>query len=324
LDRFSLRLVLGTVAFFAACVWRRSTPADRWLVVALALSPILWVNLNFGQLGLILAMLFVGALRLLPTKPVIAGVMIGLLTIKPQLGLLLPLVLVLSGAGRAFAAAAVTALVLIALRLAFYGTAPWEAWWSETAPIQLAFVSEMKSFFVTQMTTPFIALRFLGASLATALAVQGLVATLVVAATWGVLRGFAPWPLKATVIAFGSVLISPYVLAYDLAIPLAALVWCLSSGSLRPSGLAAAAVVLVWAVPCSRHHPAGARPPGGTAQRAALLCVAAARGAWSTLARACARGALLSGLRRRDARPLPQSAAGGLAVCAACRCLADR
>jgi alpha-1,2-mannosyltransferase len=246
---FPLWLVLGTAAFFAACLWRRPTHADRWLVVALAISPVLWVNLNFGQLGLILAFLFVGALRLLPTKPVIAGVMIGLLTIKPQLGLLLPLVLVMAGAWRAFATASVTALALVALSLALYGAAPWEAWWSETAQVQLAFVSEMKSFFVTQMTTPFIALRFLGASVATALAVQGLVAALVVAATWGVLKGSAPWPLKATVVAFGSVLISPYVLAYDLAIPLAALVWCLSSGSLRPSGFAAAAVVFVWAIP---------------------------------------------------------------------------
>jgi len=246
---FPLWLMLGTAAFFAVALGRRPTRADLWLVVAVALSPILWVNLNFGQLGLLLALLFVGALRLLPSKPVIAGIMIGLLTIKPQLGILLPLVLVLSGAWRAFAAAVLTALLLIALSLALYGGAPWQAWWSETAPVQLAFVTQMKSFFVTQTTTPFIALRFLGASVEAALALQALVAALVVVATWAVLKGPASWPLKATVVAFGSVLISPYVLAYDLAIPLAALVWCFRDGGVRPSRFAVAATAIVWAIP---------------------------------------------------------------------------
>ena len=246
---FPLWLVLGTAAFFAAAMGRRLTRADQGLVVALAISPVLWVNLNFGQLGLFLALLFVGALRLLPTRPMLAGIMIGLLTIKPQFGFLLPLVLVLTGAWRAFAAAAVTALLLVALSLALYGVEPWQAWWGETAKLQWGFVTDTHSFFTTQKTTPFSGLRLLGASVDAALALQGLVAVSVVAATWAVLKGAAAWPLKATVVAFGSLLISTYVLAYDLAIPLAALVWCLSSGSVRVSGLGAAAVGIVWAIP---------------------------------------------------------------------------
>jgi hypothetical protein len=244
-----LWLVLGTAAFFAAAMGRAPIRADLGLVAALALSPVLWVNLNFGQLGLFLALLFVGALRVLPTRPVLAGILIGLITIKPQLGLLLPLTLVLVGARRAFAVAAATAVLLAALSLALYGFAPWQGWWSETVEVQWAFVSDMRSFFVTQMSSPFIALRLLGASVESALAFQAVVALLVIAATWAALKGAAPWPLKATAVAFGSVLIPPYVLAYDLAIPLAALVWCLSEGTLRPSRFAAAAVGLVWAIP---------------------------------------------------------------------------
>ncbi len=246
---FALWLVFGTAAFFAAALGRRPTRADLGLVVALALSPILWVNLNFGQLGLFLALLFVGALRLLPTRPVLAGIMIGLFTIKPQLGVLLPLTLVLVGAWRAFAAATLTALLLVAVSLVLYGVEPWQAWWGETAKLQWGFMTDTHSFFTTQKTTPFSALRLLGASVDAALALQGLVAILVVVATWAVLKGAASWPLKATVVAFGSMLIAPYVLAYDLAIPLAALVWCLRDGGVRASGLAATAVVIVWAVP---------------------------------------------------------------------------
>lgn len=246
---YPLWLALGTAAFFAAALGRWPEREDLWLVVALAISPILWVNLVFGHLGLFLAALFVGALRLLPERPVAAGIMIGLITVKPQLGPLLPLVLVLTGAWRALAAATLTALLLAGFSIALYGVSPWQAWWSGSAQVHIAFLSDLRSFFVAQMTTPFIALRFLGASVEAALALQALVAALVVAATWAVLRSAASWPLKATLVAFGSVLISPYVLAYDLAIPLAALVWCLKDGGVRVSGLGQAAVAFVWAVP---------------------------------------------------------------------------
>ena len=186
---FLLWLVLSTAAFFVVALGARPTRSDLWLVVALALSPILWVNLNFGQLGLFLALLFVGALRLLPTRPILAGIMIGLLTIKPQLGVLLPLTLVLVGAWRAFAAAALTALLLVGLSLVLYGVEPWQAWWGATAKLQWGFMTDTHSFFTTQKTTPFSALRLLGASVDAALAFQGLVAILVVGATWAVLKG---------------------------------------------------------------------------------------------------------------------------------------
>ncbi len=244
-----LWLALGTAAFFAAALGGWPKRSELGLVVALAASPILWVNLNFGQLGLILAFLFVGALRLLPTRPIAAGVLIGLLTIKPQLGVLLPMTLILIGAWRAFAAATLSGLLLVAASLVFFGVEPWQAWWGGTAQWQWTFLSTTQAFFVTQMTTPFIALRFLGASVDVALAFQGLVAVLVIGATWAVLRGPASWPLKAAVVAFGSVLIAPYVLAYDLAIPLAALVWCLRDGGVRASGPATAVVAIVWAIP---------------------------------------------------------------------------
>jgi uncharacterized membrane protein YiaA len=242
-------LALGTAAFLAVSFGEWPRREDGWLLVAIALSPVLWVNLNFGQLGLFLAALFVGALRLLPARPLVAGAMIGLLTIKPQLGLLLPLALVAVGAWRAIAAATVSALALAALSVALYGMAPWLAWWNETAAHQVAIMNETQAFFATQMVTPFSALRSLGAPVDAALAFQGLVTALVVAATWLVLRGQAPWPLKATVVAFGAMLAVPYVLAYDLAIPLAALVWCLRERAIRTSGLGAAAVAFVWAVP---------------------------------------------------------------------------
>ena len=242
-------LGLGTIAFYAVCLGAWPKREDVPLLFIIAISPVLCVNLNFGQLGLFLAFAFVGALRVLPTRPVLAGVMIGLLTIKPQLGVLLALTLVATGAWRAFAAATLTALLLMALSVGLYGVEPWLAWWGETAKIQLAYLSDTQSFFVTQMTTPFSAARRLGVNYEAALTVQIVIALGVIAVTWRVLKSEAAWSLKAAVVAFGSVLIPPYVLAYDLAIPLAALVWCLRDDAVRPGLAPAAAVALVWAIP---------------------------------------------------------------------------
>jgi hypothetical protein len=64
-----------------------------------------------------------------------------------------------------------------------------------------------------------------------------------------VLRSAAAYPLKAAVVAFGSVLMVPYLLAYDLAIPLAALVWYLSESELPATPLRVALVAALWALP---------------------------------------------------------------------------
>jgi hypothetical protein len=208
-----------------------------------------WNNVAFGQFGLLLAALFVGALRALPARPILAGVLMGILTIKPQLGLLLPLLLLLTGAWRTIAAATATTLVLVALSAAVFGVEPWRVYVAETVPFQWHFIEVMDGFYRFQMTSPYAALWFLGVPVGIAVAVQGAIALAVAVAACAVARSDASWPLKAAVFACGSVLTVPYMLSYDLAIPLAALVWYLRDGNVRESALGAGLVGIVWALP---------------------------------------------------------------------------
>jgi hypothetical protein len=60
----------------------------------------------------------------LPGRPLIAGALMAFITIKPQLGLLLPLLLLLLPLWRAFAAAVVT-IALVVLGLLAFGAEPW-------------------------------------------------------------------------------------------------------------------------------------------------------------------------------------------------------
>jgi alpha-1,2-mannosyltransferase len=239
----------GATGFIAVALGRMPRRGDGRLLWALALAPVVWVNVIFGQFGLLLSVLFVGALRVLPTRPILAGVLIGALTVKPQLGLLLAPMLILLGAWRAIAAATATAALLVALSVAAFGLEPWRVYIADTMPFQWHFIEVMDGFYRFQMVTPFTALWFLGVPVGTALALQSVISVLVALAALVVVRSAAPWPLKASVVAFGSVLMVPYVLAYDLAIPLAALVWCLNAGELRADAVGIGLVGAVWALP---------------------------------------------------------------------------
>ena len=128
----------------------------------------------FGQFGLLLAALFVGALRALPTRPMLAGVLIGVLTIKPQLGLLLPMLL---SARRLACARRRSVERAAALRVERSGVRvePWRVYVSETMPFQWHFIEVMDGFYRFQMITPYTLFWFLGLSVQAALVLQGIV-----------------------------------------------------------------------------------------------------------------------------------------------------
>src|SRR5581483_5135937 len=89
--------------------------------------PALLPNIVPGQNGFLTASLIGGTLVLLERQPLLAGVCLGLLTYKPQFGILFPLVLLAGGYWRAIASAAVTAVALALGSLALFGTATWAA-----------------------------------------------------------------------------------------------------------------------------------------------------------------------------------------------------
>jgi hypothetical protein len=93
-----------------------------WLLVALAWYPVLY-GLSLAQADLVILLALAAAWRFAETeKPYLAGIVLGLSVIKPQLTLLLPAVLLVAGRWRIAAAWAATAAVLAAVSLALVGT----------------------------------------------------------------------------------------------------------------------------------------------------------------------------------------------------------
>ena len=107
-------LVFQSVSFaaFAAATFSGGHWQPR--LAMLAILPATWVALASGQNGFLSAALLIGGMRLSGIRPVLGGILLGLLAYKPQLGLLVPVALTASGSWRAMAAAGLTVFILIA------------------------------------------------------------------------------------------------------------------------------------------------------------------------------------------------------------------
>lgn len=93
---------------------------------ALALAPAYLPTLVIGQNSLIWLAAFLAALYAMRSgRPILAGVIIGCLTLKPQLGLMIPVALLAAGQWRTIFAAAGTTLALAALPTLVVGLDYW-------------------------------------------------------------------------------------------------------------------------------------------------------------------------------------------------------
>ena len=185
-----------------------------WLLLALAYPAVL-INIGHGQNGFLTAALLGGALVLLERRPVVAGVLIGLLVYKPQFGLMLPLALIAGGHWRAFAAAAVTvALLTLATTMAF-GPDVWHAFLLSTK-LSRTVVLEDGNTGWQKIQSLFSWARMWGAPIPLAYALQGALTLALGAAIVRLWRGGAPPALKRASLCFAAILATPYSLDYDM------------------------------------------------------------------------------------------------------------
>jgi Glycosyltransferase family 87 len=185
-----------------------------WLLLALAF-PAVFINLGHGHNGFLTAALFAGALTQLDRRPFIAGLLIGLIAYKPQFGLLIPLVLALSGRWRVFLVAGATVAALaMAVTLAF-GMEVWTAFFASTKFTRHVVLEDGGTGWY-KIQSVFSWVRMWGGGIDLAYAVQSAVTLAVAAAVGWLWRTNASFPLKAAGLLIGTVLATPYVLDYDL------------------------------------------------------------------------------------------------------------
>jgi hypothetical protein len=154
---------------------------------------------------------------MLDSRPLVAGFLIGLLSYKPQFGLLVPLALLASGRWRAIVAATVTVLGTVVATLLAFGPQVWQAF-ADSSSFTRVVVLEEGNIGWAKIQSLFSAVRMLGGAVEEAYAAQ-IALTLALAASlvW-LWRSSASYDLKAAALACGSLLATPYVLDYDFVV----------------------------------------------------------------------------------------------------------
>lgn len=207
------------VAFMASTFLAYLWVVRRAAATTLVLMPVLGFPgtcLNFvrGQNGFLTAALFGGALLLLPRRPVWAGVLIGLLTIKPQLGLLLPLVLVCGRHWHALFSAAVTTLIFLAVSALVLGWETMHAFFDHLAGFS-AWAASNRNLLLS-VPSFFSFFHLLGLATGPSLLLHGILALAIAITTgwvWHVCQNAA---LRSATLAVATLMVSPYLLDYDL------------------------------------------------------------------------------------------------------------
>ena len=226
---FPIRLPSSAGCWSASCLILPSMRAivgrNFGYLLALAI-PMAFINALVGQNGFLTAALIGGTLYLIPVRPVLAGICLGLLTYKPQYGLLFPIVLIAAGHWRVFVSAGVTAVVMAIASWLAFGTESWLAFFHWMPKFSQAFLTEGKAPW-WKLQSIFSLVRYFGGSEPLGWAFQWVLTAsvaVVLALMW---RSRVPYTLKAAALAAGTLLTTPYLFMYDmmvLAIPVAFLV----------------------------------------------------------------------------------------------------
>jgi len=236
---------IGSAAFF---LWAASRALpDRMLLAILVISPAAILCLISGQFSFLIAGMMIIIFRWLDRRPMLAGFLIGLLIIKPQLGLFFPVILIASGRWRVFAAAALTAIAVTVITAAIFGPQIWFDYVRIGLPNQNLVLIEPFRLGAPLMPTIFMNARWLGANYTTAMALQACFTAVAVVALFWAYRGRKdadPWLLAALFFAC-SVFGSPYLMSYDLLALTFAAILLRATGRLDAQGQRLA-VLVYW------------------------------------------------------------------------------
>jgi hypothetical protein len=180
-----------------------------------AAFPTVFNNTLVGQNGFVTAALIGGALYLLPVRPVLAGVCLGLLSYKPQYGLLFPIVLVATSQWTMFFSAGLTAAALALASWLAFGAESWQAFFYWMPMFSQAFLTEGKATW-WKLQSIFSLVRYLGGTEQLAWMFQWVLSASVAVVLTLMWRSRVSYPLKAAAFAAGTLLTTPYLFMYDM------------------------------------------------------------------------------------------------------------
>jgi alpha-1,2-mannosyltransferase len=245
--------LVATCAVYAAAL-RAMVPKrlrERESVWLLFLGyPAVMVNAGFGQNGFLSTALLGGAAIWLDRQPMLAGVCLGCLSYKPQLGIVVPLALAVAGRWRCFATAAATVLILAAAATLAFGGGIWPAFIADMAEAQHNWMEAYNPLYLRYLITVFGAVRLHDGAIALAYVLQTAVSAVAMLMLVRALRSRPPGAQsgRAEIAAIAACIpfCSPFMLEYDLVILAVPMIWLLGE-ALRDGFRRGEGIALVFA-----------------------------------------------------------------------------
>jgi hypothetical protein len=180
-----------------------------------AAFPVVLTNTLVGQNGFLTASLIGGTLYLLPVRPILAGVCLGLLSYKPQYGLLFPLVLIAASQWTVFVTAALVAIAMAFASWLAFGSESWQAFFHWMPMFSQAFLTEGRAPW-WKLQSLFALIRYFGGTEQVAWIFQWILTASVAVMLALMWRSRTNYSLKAAALAAGTLLTTPYLFMYDM------------------------------------------------------------------------------------------------------------
>lgn len=203
-----------TFLFFVSMIAKLLKKKD--IVVPVLAFPAVFLTLLHGQNAFLTAGLLAGIVYYLDRKPVLSGLMIGLLTLKPHLGILIPIVLLGTGRWRVFFAAVVFSLLFAALSYLVLGQETWQAFLASTDYTMRVLNEGLVPYH--KMQSLFSSVRQMNGSLMLAYGLHILLALMAGGVVLYVWRQQVDMHVKAAALIVGGLMMPPFLFDYDLTI----------------------------------------------------------------------------------------------------------
>jgi len=221
-------------AWLGAGLWAYWKTARAWLgeaaeaAPALLAFPAVLYTVGHGQNAFITTALFAAGALLLDRRPFVAGLCLGALAFKPHLGLIIPVALLAAGRWKTIAGAAAAVIAMAAASLLLFGIETWKAFLIASSGARVALEHELVGS--AKMQSVFAAVRVLHGALPLAYGLQTICALGVCAIVASVARRRPGARAEGAVMIAGALLVSPFLLDYDLLLLAIPLAWLFAEG----------------------------------------------------------------------------------------------
>ncbi|GHB31501.1 hypothetical protein GCM10007094_20140 [Pseudovibrio japonicus] len=215
LQAYTVWMGMGGLLSFAVAFSRR---APIRAVTFFIFAPATLVNLFYGQSGMLAGGFLYGGLRLMDRHPAWAGVLLGCVSIKPELFMLIPIILIAHRSIIALCACVATVAFLVDASAVFFGSGLWWIYLETVPSLVTTVMAQGEGSFLYLIPSAFGAMRSLGFSATAGYMVQLPVTIIAFAVTFWLFAREREPVARNLAVTLCVLLATPFLFLWDYAV----------------------------------------------------------------------------------------------------------